>query len=98
MITTETVRTCPQCGNTTFVKDYKREELYCNKCGLVLQSAVQYVGLEKIDNIIPYSAPSEARKGVHIRWYDKDNIGKVNNRKSTKYRHNFSDRKLMRHR
>lgn len=97
MITTETVRTCPLCGGTEFVKDYKREETYCNNCGLVLQSAFQYVGLEKVENAIPFSPPSEARKGVHFRWYDKSNIGKVNNRKNTKYRHNISDRKLMRH-
>ena len=40
IMTSERVRCCPQCGNNEFIKDYVREELYCNKCGLVLQSAV----------------------------------------------------------
>lgn len=97
VITTETVRSCPHCGNTTFIKDYKREELYCNECGLVLQSAVQYVGLEKTENVIPYSAPSEARDGVHLRWHRKSSDGKANNRNNVRYRHNISDRKLMRY-
>lgn len=95
MITTETVRHCPHCGNTIFTKDYKREETYCNKCGLVLQSAFQYMGLEKVENVIPFSAPSEARDGVHLRWHTRQEWGKVNNRKNTVYRHNISDRKLM---
>lgn len=91
----EYVKSCPHCGCTDFVKDYKREETYCKECGLVLQSAFQYVGLEKISNTITFSPPSEARDGVHMRWHTKSNNGKVNNRKNTKYYHNISDRKLM---
>ena len=96
ILTSDYVKVCPVCGNDDFRKDYKREELYCNKCGLVLQSAVQYVGLEKIDNVIPYSAPSEARVGVHLKLLDKSMLGRVNNRKSTRYKHNIPNWKLMR--
>ena len=88
IMTTESVKCCPLCGNSEFVKDYVREEVYCNKCGLVLQSAFQYVGLEKIENVIPFSAPSEARKGVHTR-YRKAPV------KPKNYRHNIPNRKLM---
>lgn len=88
IMTSERVRCCPQCGNKEFIKDYVREELYCNKCGLVLQSAVQYVGLEKVDNVIPFSAPNEARRGIHTRYSST-------RRKSKSYRHNIPNDKLM---
>lgn len=97
MIVSEYVKSCPHCGCNDFVKDYKREETYCRECGLVLQSAFQYVGLERIDNTIPFSAPAEARNGVHRRWYAKSDKGKMNNRNNTRYYHNISDRKLMRY-
>lgn len=87
----EYVRVCPLCGNDEFVKDRRRAETYCNKCGLVLSSAYQYVGLEKVDNIIPYSAPYDA-KGVHI---GKTKVGRFNNRKTTNYRHNIPNWQLM---
>lgn len=88
ILTEENVRHCPNCDSTSFVRDYVREETYCNGCGLVITSAVQYVGLEKVDNIVPYSAPSEARRGIHIRY------GKVKTRHKS-YRHNIPNRKLM---
>ena len=97
VMVSEYIRSCPHCGGEDFVKDYKREETYCNNCGLVLQSAFQYIGLEKITNIVPFSAPAESRSGIHMRWYDKGNKGKVNNRNHTRYTHNISDRKLMRY-
>lgn len=89
ILTEKDVKYCPICNNAGFVKDYKREEVYCNKCGLVLSSAVQYVGLEKVDNAIPYSAPSEARRGIHYRWGGSP-------RRPKTYRHSFTDRQLMR--
>ena len=88
IMTTETVRHCPNCNGTEFVKDYKREELYCNSCGLVLTSAFQYVGLEKIDNAIPFSAPSDARRGIHTRYNST-------RQRSKHYRHNIPNSKLM---
>ena len=88
VMTTETVRYCPNCNGTEFVRDYVREETYCKECGLVLSSAFQYVGLEKVENVIPFSAPSEARRGVHIRY------SKVKSRHKS-YRHNIPNRKLM---
>ena len=27
---------CIECGCTTLIKDYTRQEIYCSKCGLVL--------------------------------------------------------------
>ena len=87
-ISHERVRHCPLCNNDEFVKDFKRDELYCNKCGLVLQSAVQWVGLEKIDNEIPYSPPYDARRGIHTRYNST-------RRRTKNYRHNISDKDLM---
>ena len=95
IITTETVRVCPNCNSNELVKDYVREEVYCNHCGLVLQSAVQYVGLEKVDNVIPYSAPAEARVGVHGRWIYDDEKGKRDSHNITNYRHSIPNYKLM---
>lgn len=94
--THENLRHCPLCNGTDFKKDYRREETYCNTCGLVLSSAFQYVGLEKIDFEIPHSPAAEARHKVHYNWiYDEDK-GKVNNRNTTSYKHHIPDRKLMR--
>ena len=95
IVTTHKVRVCPQCNGSDFRRDYSREETYCNKCGLVLQSAFQYVGLEKIDNVIPFSAPYEARSGIHYNWIRKEDKGKVNNRNATTFKHNIPNRKLM---
>lgn len=89
ILTEDDVKCCPLCNSTSFAKDYVREETYCTNCGLVLSSAVQYVGLEKVDNVIPHSAPAEARRGVHYRWGGSP-------RRPKSYRHNISDRKLMR--
>ena len=33
----ETEFRCPECGSTSFIKDYKRAELICMNCGLVIQ-------------------------------------------------------------
>lgn len=88
ILTEKEIKCCPVCNNTEFVRDYVHEETYCNKCGLVLSSAVQYCGLEKVDNVIPFSAPVEARRGVHIRY------SKIKTRHKS-YRHNIPDRKLM---
>lgn len=88
IFTEKETKCCPICNNTEFVRDYVREETYCNHCGLVLSSAVQYCGLEKVDNVIPFSAPVEARRGVHIRY------NKFKTRHKS-YRHNIPNRKLM---
>lgn len=88
ILTEDKVKCCPICGSTDFVRDYVREETYCKECGLVLTSAFQYMGLEKIENVIPYSAPSDARRGVHIRY------SKIPSRHKS-YRHNIPNRKLM---
>lgn len=93
--TTEHIRHCPVCNGTKFTKDYKREETYCNKCGLVISSAFQYVGLEKIQNTVPHSPAAEARHIVHYTWIYKGDKGKVNNRNITTYKHHIPDRKLM---
>lgn len=91
IMTTETVRTCPLCDASEFTKDYKRAELYCNKCGLVLQSAIQYVGLEKISNVIPFSPPFESNM---VRNTDK---AKIDNRRTTTYKHNLTNKQLMKY-
>lgn len=88
ILTEKETKCCPICNNTEFVRDYVREETYCNKCGLVLSSAVQWNGLVKTENVIPFSAPSEARRGVHIRY------NKFKTRHKS-YRHNIPNRKLM---
>ena len=95
IMTSHNVKICPQCNGSDFRKDYTREETYCNTCGLVLQSAFQYVGLEKVENTIPFSAPHSARDGTHYNWIYKEDKGKVNNRKTTRYKHNIPNRKLM---
>lgn len=28
---------CPECENTSFKKDFKHEEVFCCRCGLILQ-------------------------------------------------------------
>lgn len=88
IFTEDEVRHCPLCNSTSFARDYVREETYCTSCGLVITSAVQYVGLEKVENIVPFSAPSEARRGIHTR-YNRT----VRNPK--RYRHNIPNKRLM---
>lgn len=95
IVTTTHVRHCPVCNGTEFRKDYVREETYCNNCGLVLSSAFQYVGLEKVDNVIPFSPPAEARKFVHYKWIDNKDKGKANDREITNYQHRIPNRRLM---
>lgn len=93
-MTTEHTRVCPLCHGEELVKDYKREETYCNDCGLVLTSAFQYVGLEKVDNIVPFSAPASARKGIHTNHRHRNELGK-NPRHIKNYRHSIPNSKLM---
>ena len=95
IITHHRIKVCPHCGASDFIRDFKREETYCNKCGLVLMSAFQYVGLEKIENITPFSAPFEARHKVHYSWIHKEDKGKTNNRNVTNFKHNIPNTKLM---
>ena len=94
--TRETVSRCPHCLSADLVKDNSREELYCNNCGLVLYSAVQWNGLTKVENIVPYSTPFMARDGVHTRWIGKDRKGTMSAQKHTRYTHTMSDKYLMR--
>ena len=93
--THERVRHCPLCESTDLIKDYEREETYCNNCGLIISSAIPYVGLEKIDTVIPYSAPYEARDKVHYGWVREEDKAKMNNRRTTRYKHNMTNRQLM---
>ena len=92
----EIITVCPQCNSSDLERDYSREELYCNHCGLVLSQAVQYNGDVKVDNIIPFSTPFEARDGIHTRWISKDKKGMINPSRITNYKHNISNEKLMR--
>lgn len=96
IITTEQVRTCPLCDSADLVKDYKREEIYCNNCGLIISSAVTYVGLEKIHCPVPHSAPAEARNGVHLTWTHKNEKAKTNH-KITNYKHRLTNKQLMKY-
>ena len=41
-------RTCPECKNKKILKDEKHQEIYCSKCGLVLQGPQRYSGGKKI--------------------------------------------------
>lgn len=93
---TEHIKACPLCGGTNIVKDYKREEKYCANCGLIISSAITYVGLEKVDFAVPHSAPSEARNGIHTRWTRKDTKGKTSH-KITNYKHNLTNKQLMKY-
>ena len=52
--TTEHIKVCPHCNGKELIKDYVREETYCNNCGLVISSAVTYMGLEKIYFPVPH--------------------------------------------
>ena len=95
IMTSHHLRACPQCNGTEFVKDYKRSETYCNTCGLVITSAVQYVGLEKISNVVPFSAPTEARNTINHNWLKREDRGRVDNKDTTNYRHRYTNRQLM---
>lgn len=95
IITSEHIRQCPLCESNDLVKDYVREETYCNHCGLVISSSANYVGLEKIDYTTPHSPMAEARNKVHYSWVDEKDKAKINNRKTTKYKHRIPNRKLM---
>ncbi len=37
---------CPECGNTRFIEDQSRGELYCEKCGYVMQQEIIDTGQE----------------------------------------------------
>lgn len=39
-------RICPECEHEL---THDEEEIFCNHCGLVVMSPIEYVGLEKID-------------------------------------------------
>lgn len=94
--THERIRECPLCESKDIKVDYEREETYCNNCGLIISSAIQYVGLDKIDTPMPYSPPYEARNKVHYSWVEEEDKAKMNNRRTTRYKHNMTNRQLMR--
>lgn len=93
--TTEHIRFCPFCNGKDLVKDYKRDELYCHNCGVVLTNPYPYVGLEKVESIVPHSAPHNVRSGIHFNYVHKDQLGRFDNRNTTSYRHNLPNWQLM---
>ena len=93
--THERVRCCPLCESTDLVRDYEREETYCNNCGLIISSAVQYVGGQKFETPQPHSPSYSARKGVHYNFVEEEDKAKLNNRRTTRYKHNMTNRQLM---
>ncbi len=40
------MRECPSCGGTRFISDYERGEIYCKKCGLVIEDTLFDFGPE----------------------------------------------------
>lgn len=91
----EYVKVCPLCGESNFIKDYKRAELYCGSCGLVISSPQVYCGTGKTYYPKPHSAPAEAENGVHYRWVHKSEKGKYSSYSITNYRHNLTNEQLM---
>ena len=86
----EIITTCPLCESKDLVKDYEREEIYCNNCGLILSDTIL-----TNHHIIPHSPSAEARNGVHKTWIRHEDKGRYNNSETTNYRHNMSNEELM---
>ena len=94
IMTSHHIKDCPICGGTEFMQDLEREEIYCNNCGLVLSTSHSWN--EGLKTIIPHSPMAEARNGVHYDWIDFNDVGRLNNRDTTNYRHKHSNKQLMR--
>lgn len=89
--TRTTTTICPNCKSDNFIKDYPHEEIYCKDCGLVLSEPSL-----NTNNIIPHSPPFDARNGIHTRYIRHTSKGSaVRSSKVTRYRHNLSDKELM---
>lgn len=87
------IRRCPLCDGEEFMQDYQREEIYCKKCGLIISSSHSWN--ENLETIMPHSPMAEARNGVHYDWIDFKDVGKLNNRDTTTYRHKMTNKQLM---
>lgn len=62
---------CIECKSTKLIKDYKRQEIYCSKCGLVLfdTSIPSLKQQEHInENMEEESKNKKTRKIQHQRW------------------------------
>lgn len=46
-ITTKITYTCPQCKNQTYIQDIDKSETYCEKCGLIIQTAYPFTAGHK---------------------------------------------------
>ena len=42
----ETVKECPECGSKNLIRDYKKAELFCGDCGLVIAENIVDLGPE----------------------------------------------------
>ena len=85
------IQECPLCGGKELIQDYKREEIYCNNCGLILSDTE----LNK-HHTIPHSPSAEARNNVHVRWVEDEKKGNINPHDITRFHHNMSDEQIMR--
>lgn len=39
---------CPECYSSIFLRDYKRNEIYCSECGLILANEIPFKYSEHI--------------------------------------------------
>lgn len=44
-----TLEMCPECNNTHFIFDYKREEVICASCSLILKNN-ELISINQIEN------------------------------------------------
>jgi len=84
----EIIAECPKCGNKRLIQDYKRAELFCEKCGFVIEDYIIDQGPEwrAFDNdqrMEKSRAGPPATYTIHdkglstiIDWVDKDSYGK----------------------
>lgn len=82
---------CPNCNSIDIVKDFHRDELYCNECGLVLSQPYDDVNVECA---LPYGYSQDCRRGVQV-LARKKTTNETPQSKIMNYRHNINDSKLM---
>ena len=44
-----TLEMCPECNNTHFIFDYRREEVICASCSLILKNN-EFISINQIEN------------------------------------------------
>lgn len=62
---------CIECGSTKLIKDFRKKEIYCSKCGLVLfDSSIPTLEQQERNkhNIEQESKNKKTRKIQHRRW------------------------------